>query len=114
MAGNTVLIENRLVSAVRAISRYIPVIAVYLFGSQAEGVADRWSDIDLAVFAEDMESFDIQARASIVSKVQKEAGDDLELHFFSAEEYRHPNPGSFASHILKRGIPILQPVKNSL
>lgn len=106
MAAIDTVIERRSRYAVEVLSRYAPVTAAYLFGSQVEGYADASSDIDVAAFLEGIESWDLAARAHTAALVQKEAGDDIELHFFSARSLRHPEVASFAAYILAHGVPI--------
>ena len=77
---------------------------MYLFGSQIEDNTDSWSDIDIAVFIAGIEKWDIRDRVHVSALVQKEAGDDIELHFFSAEMLRGAPPASFAYYILETGI----------
>ena len=71
-----------------------------------EGSADEESDIDLAVFLEDIESWDLATRAHTAALVQEKAGDDIELHFFSARSLHQPEVASFAAYILAHGVPI--------
>lgn len=106
MADIDAVIERRSRYAVEVLSRYAPVAAAYLFGSQVEGRADEWSDIDVAAFLEGIESWDLATRAHTAALVQKEAGDDIELHFFSTRSLHQPEVASFAAYILAHGIPI--------
>jgi predicted nucleotidyltransferase len=106
MADIDAVIEHRSQYAVGVLSRYIPVAAAYLFGSWVEGNADEWSGIDLAVFLEGIESWDLAARAHTVALVQEKAGDDITLHFFSARSLRQPEPASFAAYVLTHGVAI--------
>ncbi len=48
------VIEAKVRKALQVVNRNVTVVAAYLFGSQVTGNADRWSDIDLAVFAEEV------------------------------------------------------------
>jgi len=104
MAQIDIAIEERARAAVACLSRLAPVTAAYLFGSQVEGRADRWSDIDLAVFIEGSEAWDLHDRARIAAQVQREAGDDIELHFFPAEALQHHHSASFAAWVLHHGV----------
>lgn len=106
MAKLDAVVERRSRYAVEVLSRYAPVAAAYLFGSQVEGRAGESSDIDLAAFLEGIESWDLATRAHTAALVQKEAGDDIELHLFSARALRHPEVASFAAYILARGVAI--------
>jgi predicted nucleotidyltransferase len=104
MAQLDIAVEQRARTAVACLSQYAPVAAAYLFGSQVEGKADQWSDIDLAVFVEGAEAWDLTDRARIAARVQKEAGDDIELHFFSAESLQRHHQASFAAWVLGHGV----------
>jgi predicted nucleotidyltransferase len=106
MADIDAVIEHRSQYAVEVLSRYTPVAAAYLFGSWVEGSADGESDIDLAVFLEDIESWDLATRAHTAALVQEKAGDDIQLHFFSARSLHQPEVASFAAYILAHGAPI--------
>ena len=99
-----VTIAERARAAIACLSRFANVRAAYLFGSQVEGRADRWSDIDLAVFIEGLEAWDLHDRARIAAEVQKEAGDDIELHFFPAEMLQPHHDASFAAWVLNHGV----------
>jgi predicted nucleotidyltransferase len=106
MAEVDAAVRTRCRKALQVVARQAPITAAFLFGSYAEGRVDRWSDIDLAVFVEGAEEWDIVRRAKSCAQVQKEVGDDFELHFLPARAMRSPAPASFAAFILKRGIPV--------
>jgi predicted nucleotidyltransferase len=104
MASLDQMTENRLLRALQALSRRARPVAAYLFGSRAEGRADQWSDYDLAVFVEGAEDWDMPSVARLCAAVQKEAGDDIELHVFPSGAFRSPDPASFAAYIMSHGI----------
>ncbi|MBI2883646.1 MAG: nucleotidyltransferase domain-containing protein [Candidatus Methylomirabilis oxyfera] len=106
MADIDAVIEHRSQYAVEVLSRYTPVAAAYLFGSWVEGSTDEESDIDLAVFLEDIESWDLATRAHTAALVREKAGDDIKLHFLSARSRHQPEPASFAAYVLTHGVPI--------
>ena len=99
-------IERKARAALTVLSRLTRVVRAYLFGSQVEGTADRWSDLDLAVFVEGLEGWDLHDRARASVQVQREAGDDIELHFFSAQSLQEPDPAGFAAWVLAHGIEV--------
>lgn len=80
--------------------------AAYVFGSYAEGRADRWSDIDVAVFVEGVEKWDIRRRARAMFQVQKEAGLNVEAHLFPTSALDQREPGSFAAWVLTHGVEV--------
>ena len=117
-------IEQRVRKAVRILDNQQAVVAVYIFGSHvngkplgtparnathppatlARGKPDKWSDIDVAVFVEGAEKMGLHRRAQLSAMIQKEAGDDLELHFFTRDMFDHPAPASFARFVMTNGI----------
>lgn len=99
-------IINRSRSALAVLSRFGPIRAAYLFGSQVEGRADRWSDIDIAAFIDGVEGWDIRQRAKTMARVQRECGADIEVHLFAASACENPPPASFAAYILRHGVPL--------
>jgi len=104
MAGIDAVIENRARQALEVLGRSLKIVSVYLFGSQVDGTSDQWSDIDLAVFAEGIETWDLPTRARAIADVQEKAGDDVEVHLFSAKSLIRCDPASFAAWVLSHGI----------
>ncbi|NJD68344.1 MAG: hypothetical protein C3F12_14465 [Candidatus Methylomirabilota bacterium] len=104
MADIDAVIEHRAQYALELLSRYTPIAAAYLFGAWADGRADESSDIDLAVFLDDIESWDLATRAHTAALVQEKAGDDITLHFFSARALHQPEPASLVASILTHGV----------
>ena len=96
-------IVERTRQTIEAIKSEIRPAAIYLFGSHVNGTSDRWSDIDIALFVDDIESWDIWRRIDFIVSVQNRFGFDIELHFFSSESLTNPEPGSFADEIIRHG-----------
>jgi len=80
------------------------VVGAFVFGSHVEGQPDEYSDIDLAVFVEGAEEWDIWRRAETAVLVQREVGHHIELHFFPATALEHSEPASFATYVKKHGV----------
>ncbi len=99
--------------ALQVLSREATIEGAYLFGSQVKGNTHEWSDIDIAAFVENSETWDIFERADRTAYVQKEAGDEIELHFFPADQLAHPEPSSFAEYILRTGVRLETPAPAS-
>jgi len=97
-------VEQRVRKAARILADKQSVAAVYVFGSQINGKPDKWSDIDVAVFVEGAEKMGLHQRAQLSAMIQREAGDDLELHFFTRDMFDHPAPASFARFVMANGI----------
>jgi predicted nucleotidyltransferase len=104
MAQLDVMIQDRTRTAIQVVSRFTRVVRAYLFGSQVDGTADRWSDIDVAVFVEGLAAWDLHDRARVAAQVQKEAGDDIEMHFLPAEALADRDPAGFAAWVLAHGV----------
>lgn len=104
MASIDDLTKSRMRLALQSLSRRAHPVAAYLFGSRAEERADKWSDYDLAVFIEGAEKWDMPSLARFCAAIQKEAGDDIELHIFPATQANTPEPASFAAYIMNHGI----------
>lgn len=96
-------VAGKVERALAVVGRRVRVVRAYLFGSQVAGGADRWSDIDLAVFVEGVASWTILDRARLAAEVQREAGDDVELHLLPAQALEQPDPASFAAWVLAHG-----------
>jgi len=97
-------VNHRAMAAVRSLDRLGVIRAAYVFGSHVEGHADQWSDIDVAVFMDGVETWDIRRRARAMAQVQKEAGLDVEAHLFPSSAVDHAQRGSFAEYVLKHGL----------
>jgi predicted nucleotidyltransferase len=100
-------VADRALAAAKTLSRLGVVRAVYIFGSQVDGTADAWSDIDVAAFMEGIEDWDIRKRAEAMALVMEEAGSDVEAHLFPASALENPAPSGFAEYILRHGTRIL-------
>ena len=88
------IIQKKTRRALEAVLNSTRIEKAYMLRSQGDGTADQWSDIDLAVFVEGAESWDIHKPARrIAAMVQKEAGDDIELHFIPAISFQNESPG---------------------
>jgi predicted nucleotidyltransferase len=107
MVGITPEVERRARVAARALGRQGVLRALYVFGSQVSGQADRWSDIDLAAFMDGVEAWDLWRRTRVIVEVQKEAGYDIEPHLFASTLLTKAGAGSFAAEVQLHGLRIL-------
>ncbi|MBI4667019.1 MAG: nucleotidyltransferase domain-containing protein [Nitrospinae bacterium] len=106
MAVVSIEIEKRIKEAMLDLNRSSKVTAVYIFGSQINGTADEWSDVDIGVFAEGVENWDFERFTEEFVNVQIKYGHDLEPHFFPASVFDNPEPGSFAEFVKENGVRI--------
>lgn len=101
-------VKERALESIRTLAGFGTIHAAYLFGSQVEGRADHWSDIDVAVFMDGVENWDIKHHVQAMVQVMEEVGDDVEVHLFPASALENPGRGSFAEYILRHGVSILE------
>ncbi len=101
-------IESRALAAVKVLSCLGVVRAAYLFGSHVEGTPDQWSDIDVAVFMEGIEQWDIHQHVAAMALVMEKVGSEVEAHLFPVSDLDNPPRGGFAQHILRNGIRIFE------
>jgi len=101
-------IESRALAAVKVLSGLGVVREAYLFGSHVEGTPDRWSDIDVGIFMEGVEDWDIHQRAEAMALVMERVGSDVEAHLFPVSSLDNPPQGGFAEYILRHGIRIFE------
>jgi len=106
MALGNPVIEQCAVQALRVLALHMKVCAGYVFGSHVNGTPDAYSDVDLAVFVEGLEAWDIFQRSDLTALVQGEVGDDIELHYFPAQALESSDLASFAAYVLCHGVPI--------
>jgi len=104
MAQLDEVIMSRMNRALSALSLRARLVAAYLFGSRVQGKTDEWSDYDLAVFIEEADQWDLPELVRFCAAIQKEAGDDIELHVFPASKADAPDKASFAEYIIKNGV----------
>src|SRR3990172_6577395 len=103
MAVVNAMIADRALEAVRMIGEAERVRAAFLFGSQVEGTADKWSDVDVGVFVEGAEHWDWERLCNASREVQRRLGWDIEIHVFPASWYEGPPRASFAQYVIKHG-----------
>lgn len=84
--------------------KQIEVEKAYLFGSYANGTANEWSDIDVAVLTKKIigDSFDFKF---LLMKIAREVDIDIEPHPYLIDEFTEENP--FVEEILKTGQQII-------
>ncbi|MBN1905827.1 MAG: nucleotidyltransferase domain-containing protein [Deltaproteobacteria bacterium] len=72
----------------------IDVAEAYLFGSVVKGLADKDSDIDLAIVSRDFQGI-IYNDIKKISKFRREIDTRLEIHPFSKQEIEQDPPQFF-------------------
>lgn len=90
--------------AVAELRRSVDVRAAYLYGSQVDGTADEWSDIDVGVFVADFGKLTFWDKVQLCVDINRNISNDLDIHFFSTKSLHNPDPASFAKYIIDHGV----------
>lgn len=88
---------------VALVEKSYPIQAAYLFGSYAAGTPHEYSDIDIAIFADGLDSVDVDERMDFIARVQKEFDEEIELHLFSTDMLKENRPSNFFGYIIANG-----------
>ena len=103
MAPESILnIAQKFVERVR--KQGIPIEAVYLFGSWAQGRGTEWSDIDLAVVSSAFEGTKFYDRRKLYRAII-DIDVSIEPHPYRPQDFNESNP--FVLEILNTGIRIV-------
>lgn len=85
-------------------SQHISLRKVILFGSYARNEQRQFSDIDVALVADEFTGFGFQDVGLIGAAIAQKSFVDIEPHTFSPEQFTDWNP--FVQEILRTGIVI--------
>jgi len=99
-------IQKRAVRALALLDSEISVVRGYLFGSYVDGEADEYSDVDIAAFIDAGEKLILRRKVQLMSLVQQNVGDDIEVHLFPASALEGADTATFTSFIVRKGKPI--------
>lgn len=94
------MIANRVVALVH---KRFPVTAAYLFGSYVTGTPHDESDIDIAIFANGVESIGVDERITFIASIQKEIAAEIELHLFPSLYLQEQRPSNFIGYLISKG-----------
>lgn len=95
--------EEIIKRAIEYLRRKIRVHQAILFGSQVRGVADRWSDIDLAVISPDFAQMKQERVMDLLVEVALAVDPSLEIRPYTPRDLKDARPTSFLGHILTEG-----------
>jgi len=76
--------------------------AIYLFGSQSNGKAHKWSDIDIAVISNKLKT-NYEKNRSLLYRMRLDIDDRLEPHGFTEKGFLD-NANPLAYEIRKNGV----------
>ena len=92
---------------IKRLSNETKVHATFMFGSQVDGNADEYSDLDIAIFVDNYIKWTLMKQVKVSCRIKEAEGDDLDLHFFDADELPNPSPASFAGWVVKNGVKVV-------
>jgi len=75
---------------------------VIVFGSQAQGGANEYSDIDVVVISEDFAKLDLRGRLEILGVAAARIMEPLQALGYTTEEFEAQGEGSFVADEVKR------------
>jgi predicted nucleotidyltransferase len=93
--------------------REIPVERVILFGSHAAGRPHAYSDIDIAVISPKFDALSLLERYEQLGLANRKLQAPLDVMGFSPSQVAHCEPGSFLAEILRTGVAIPLPPRDS-
>jgi predicted nucleotidyltransferase len=93
---------------VRRLTSAIRVEAVILYGSYANGRADEWSDIDLAIISPDFEGLSTWDRQEVIARASVGRPYRLAPIGYPSSEYHNPGRHSFLREIIRTGKVVYQ------
>lgn len=89
--------------AIEYLRQRVWVDQAILFGSNARGNADEWSDIDLAVISRDFDRMSHQKLIDLVVEVSLSVDPSVEIRPYTPRDLREARPTNFLGHILREG-----------
>jgi predicted nucleotidyltransferase len=99
-ATNTEEVVRR---AIEYLLRKIRIDQAILFGSHARGVADRWSDVDVAVVSPDFARMSHKKVMDLLVEVALTVDPSVEIRPYTPRDFKDARPTNFLGHILAEG-----------
>ena len=108
MVASQVELVTKIDDFVRRLTSAIRVEAVILYGSYANGRADEWSDIDLAIISPDFEGLSTWDRQEVIARASVGRPYRLAPIGYPSSEYHNPGRHSFLREIIRTGKVVYQ------
>lgn len=89
--------------AIEYLLQKIQIQQVIVFGSQARGETDKWSDIDLAVISLDFAQMSRRKIMDLLVEVALSINPSVEIRPYTPQNLKDARPTSFLGHILATG-----------
>lgn len=84
----------------------VPVQKAFIFGSQASGLADEDSDIDLAVISPYFERMGLWDKAKVLGRATRDIPCPMDVLGYSPSQLKKVRPGTLLDEIVKNGIEV--------
>jgi uncharacterized protein len=81
----------------------VTVRQAILFGSHAQGRANEWSDVDLAVISPDFVGMSHRRLIDLLVETALAVDSSVEIHAFTPRDLKEARPTNFLGHILAEG-----------
>ncbi len=88
---------------IERLQQKIRVQEAILFGSHAQGEADAWSDLDLAVISPDFSRLSHRKIVSLLAEVALAVDPSVEIRPYTTQDLKEARPTNFLGHILTVG-----------
>jgi predicted nucleotidyltransferase len=103
MAGKQADLKQTIKDSIDYLKKYFRIKEVILFGSQMEGRADEFSDIDLVVISPDFSGRSYEEILNTFAELTLRCGSNIELHPYTDEDLKNARPTNFLGFVLKTG-----------
>ena len=104
MAAVPDIIKESLGRLLAAVQQRQRVEAAYLYGSQADGTATEWSDIDVAVVSPDFSADLFEERVALM-RLAARIDERIEPHPFTPQDFNANDP--LVSEIQRTGVRVV-------
>ncbi|MBT1074294.1 nucleotidyltransferase domain-containing protein [Geobacter grbiciae] len=84
----------------------VPVQKAFIFGSQATGLANEYSDIDLAVISPYFERMGLWDKAKVLGRATRDIPCPMDVLGYAPSQLKKIRPGTLLDEIVKNGIEI--------
>jgi predicted nucleotidyltransferase len=103
MVTETKKIDMLIEETMAALRGRLVIKGAYLFGSHFDGSPGPDSDIDLAIYIDDIEQKNPLERAKLWASLRPLVPTPVELHLFPARELDNPSPSTLAGYVILHG-----------
>ena len=104
MVENIEEINSKVKEFINKVRNKYKISRVYLYGSFAKGISNKWSDIDLAIISPDFSDDNFYDRLSLMH-IAASIDDRIEPHPFTSSRFNLNDP--LVNEICENGIQVI-------